>query len=484
MKIKKTIASILLLLLTATALITTQYKYVKATNSLVTYNVQAKPSDSFVESMGINTKFGYCPGRLCDNYAEVKDLLAQSGIRYIRDIPYREPWRIRKDLYQDLGIRMAAEIVRTWGQPLDRENISSQLAAIKKWGKMIFSIIGVNEYDNPVYQSCEQTEGCDPDWSKKNWSEKYTRFQRKVYQIIKSDRQLQDLPVVLGPMAHLDNIKQLGDVSDSCDKGNDHSYPGAWGKPSQESGWGKKSTARSLDELVTIVQQVCPDKKLWITETGYDEKIDGQPNKYLVSRKAKAKYIPRIYANYFEQGEIEKTFLYELVEPSDDQTGFGIIDINLQPTPAYYEIKNLISLLGEATWDRQQQAWHYPPDNTISLKYTLEGKLGDIKHLLLQKSDQTFYLLIWQEVYVYDNQLHQDVFNPERTIKFQLKDAVIQEANTYLLYNESDPSAELFPVKNWQNVFELSFAVPDHIIALEFKLKNYAHDIPPKNFDS
>ena len=93
---------------------------------------------------------------------------------------------------------MAADIVRTWGQPLEKENIASQLIAIKKWGKMIIGIVGISEYDNPVFQSCEQ-KGCDPDRSGK-----YTRFQKKVYQAVKSDRDL-DIPVVLGSIVHLIN---------------------------------------------------------------------------------------------------------------------------------------------------------------------------------------------------------------------------------------------------------------------------------------
>ena len=466
MKIKKIVISISILLITILG-ITIADKIADA-KSAITYQIQAQPADELVESMGINTKFGYCPGRLCDNYLEVKELLAELGIRYIRDIPYPEPWRIRKDLYQDLGIKMAADIVRTWGQPLDEENIASQLTAIKKWGKMIVGIVGINEYDNPVFQSCEQTRGCDRGWSEEEWPKKYTRFQQKAYQAVKSDRDLQDLPVVLGPMAYLDNIKKIGDVSHSCDKGNDHSYPGAWSKPSQESGGlGNRSASRPIDKVVAIVQQVCPDKKLWITETGYQSGIESEPNKYIVSPQAKAKYLPRIYANYFERG-IEKTFLFELLEPTGDRTAFGIIDVNFEPTPAYYGIKNLISLLGEASWDRKEQIWHYPTGETDFLKYTLHGNLQNLKHLLLQKSDKTFYLLIWQEVYAYDNQLYKNITHPDREIKLQLNDAIIKSAKTYRLYN-AEPSAKLSPLETWTNVSKLSLTVPDDILIVEFR---------------
>ena len=469
MKIRKIVALIAILLITAVGLIITEN--IKAENSLTTYHVKAQASDDFVESLAIGTKFGYCPGRLCDNYPEVKALLAELGIRYIRDIPYPEPWRIRTELYEEHGIRLLAEANRTWGKPLDSENISARLEAIKSWGKMVVGIVGVNEYDLPFFHSCEETEGCDPNWSEESWPTSYRQFQQRLYERVKADPELNHLPVVLGPMAHLDNLEKLDDLSDVCDKGNDHSYPGGWGKPSQESGWGGKDTVRSIDEVVEKVQQVCPGKKLWITETGYEED-NGDRNKHFITRQAKAKYLPRIYANYYLQGEIEKTFLFELLNSTQPGTSFGIIDTDLNPTPAYYAIKNMISLLEEATWNDKTQSWQYPNFKPSSLKYTLEGDNTDIKHLLLQKSDKTFYLLIWQEVYSYDNKTGKNLVNRDRTIDFKLDGATIEEANKYFLYNESNPAAELTPLKTWKDVSSVPLSVPDHILVLEFTLED------------
>jgi hypothetical protein len=224
---------------------------------------------------------------------------------------------------------------------------------------------------------------------------------------------------------------------------------------------------------VAKVRRVCPGKKLWITETGYEEAASDRSNKQLVSPKAKAKYLPRIYANYYLQGQIEKTFLFELFSAVPTRpTEFGIIDTNLEPTPAYYAIRNLISLLGEATWNKSTQSWKYPAFETSSFEYTLEGNNTNLKHLLLQKSDGTFYLLIWQEVYVYDNKTGKDLVNRDRIIDFKLDGSTIKKANKYLLSNQSDPSAELTPLKTWTNVSSLSLSVPDHILALEFKLKD------------
>ena len=469
MKISKIATSIAILLITVAGSIIAGD--IKATNAIATYDIRAEPSDDFVESLGIGTKFGYCPGHLCDNYPEVKALLAELGIRYIRDIPYPELWRIRTRLYEDYGIRMLAEAGRSWGKPLDEENISARLAAIKSWGPMVAGIVGVNEYDNPTYHSCEETEGCDPNWSKRTWSKSYRKFQQRLYDRVKADPELRHLPVVLGPMAHLDNLEQVGNLGDICDRGNDHSYPGALGKPSQESGGGTKDSLRSMDEVVAKVQEVCPGKKLWITETGYEEN-DGEIEKYVVTRKAKAKYLPRIYANYYLQQEIEKTFLFELLSPVEDETAFGIVDTNLKPTPAYYAIKNMISLLEEATWNKSKQSWKYPAFKTSSLKYTFKGDRTDIEHLLLQKSDGTFYLLIWQEVYVHDRKTGKNLVNRDRIIDLKLEGSTIKQAKKYLLYDENNPAAELAPSKTWTNVSNISLSVPDHILVLEFTLKD------------
>ena len=202
----------------------------------------------------------------------------------------------------------------------------------------------------PTFTPAKKTEGCDPNWSEKSWPTSYRQFQQRLYERVKADPRATSSSCGYGAHGTSRQSRTVRAISSGiCDKGNDHSYPGSWGKPSQESGWGRESV-RSMDEVVAKVQQVCPGKKLWITETGYEEKRSH------VTREAKAKYLPRIYANYYLQGQIEKTFLFELLSAVTTQpTEFGIIDTNLQPTPAYYAIKNMISLLGEASWNQQTQ---------------------------------------------------------------------------------------------------------------------------------
>lgn len=438
----------------------------------ISENVRAKRADDFVESMGITTKFGFCPSNYCDNYQEVKRLLSQLGIRYIRDVPFPEEWRIRKDLFKEHGIQMLAEMFRSSEERLDPQSIPQRLENVKLWGDMVVGIVGANEYDNPTFQICDEANKCKHNWTENNWHKNYRAFQKRLYREVNADPQLSHLPVVLGPMAHLDNLEKVGNLDGACDKGNDHSYPGAWGLPSRESGWGTRRSTRTLNEVVSKVRKVCPGKKLWITETGYEEEIESKRNKYFVSRQAKAKYLPRIYANYFKQGQIEKTFVFELLKTiGNTRTGFGILDPNLKPTPAYYAIRNAIALLEEARWNRSRQAWKYPKFKTDFLNFTLKGNTKKIEHLLLQKSDGTFYLLLWQEVYVYNNRTMKNIVNANIPLTLQINNKAV-DANTYLLYDKNNPAARLTPIQKWTNVSQLSLSIPDHILVVELKTAN------------
>jgi hypothetical protein len=66
---------------------------------------------------------------------------------------------------------------------------------------------------------------------------------------------------------------------------------------------------------------------------------DGGPNSQVgISTSAQAKYIPRLFAEYFRNG-IARTFVYEFYDegtnPADQEQNFGLINNDLTPKPAY-----------------------------------------------------------------------------------------------------------------------------------------------------
>ena len=131
------------------------------------------------------------------------------------------------------------------------------------------------------------------------------------------------------------------------------------------------------------------------TETGYQT---GSKTQGGISVLAQAKYVPRLFAEYFRNG-IARTFIYEFYDegtnPADQEQNFGLIYNNLTPKPAFTALANLIQLLSE-------------PDTSFTpgkLDYSLEVQPNGayvrtkyVHDLLLEKSDGDFYLLLWHEI--------------------------------------------------------------------------------------
>ena len=64
-------------------------------------DIRVYSSDSFVESIGVNTHWA-SHNVYWNNYTDVKSKLAESGIRYIRDGTFNEVFVRVNDLYESL----------------------------------------------------------------------------------------------------------------------------------------------------------------------------------------------------------------------------------------------------------------------------------------------------------------------------------------------------------------------------------------------
>ncbi|MBD0269713.1 MAG: hypothetical protein ICV77_15640, partial [Cyanobacteria bacterium Co-bin8] len=119
-------------------------------------------------------------------------------------------------------------------------------------------------------------------------------------------------------------------------------------------------------------------------------------------------------------------------------------------------------LLGEATWSKTEKRWNAPAVNLRAINLSFEGKDANTRHLLLQKSNNRYYLLLWQEV---------ESFNPTQGNFTPSPDKV-----TVVLPAGSRPQA--LHKYNSQFTFgrhslegsssRLSIDVPDSVTVLEF----------------
>ena len=373
---------------------------------------QARPADSVVETIGVNTHLGYTNTPYYSEFATVRQRLDELGIRYIRDGITLG----RSDIYPRVrtlaadGIRLDA--IAT--DPLQRWSfgtIDQQLDMLEtELLPTLVSIEGPNEYD---------IQGDD------NWVPVLRDHQRRLYEAIKSRPALAGLPVVGPSIVRRDSMAQVGDLSAWLDQGNTHTYLSG-NIPELDSLWNSEFAAAT---------PVFGGKPWQVTETGYNNAVNTVPSGHQpVSERAAGVYIPRLYLENFRRGVV-RSYAYELLDEHEDtpreeiEWSFGLLRNDLSKKPAAVSLERLIGLLADPG----------PAFNPQSLEFDVEGAPGTLRQLLLQKRDGSFYLVLWNRVSVWDRDTRAELSPGAEPMTIELGEP-IASAQVY------EPSAAAEPV--------------------------------------
>jgi hypothetical protein len=349
--------------------------------------VSAVWSDRFVSSVGIATHFNYYDllpyGQ--DRAKTIASLVAL-GVRVVRDgnsvsvtgdsnDPY---WNTMAELTK-AGIKLVLVTSPTHLRGgaidslpyLDQRPIDSAVARVGAANILAFE--GPNEVDN-------NNEG----WGGKTaYGANARAFQRAMYAHVK---QIAPSVTVLGlTTTSAAGARAVGDLSAIMDAGTLHPYPDG------------DTPSAHLAPMESALSPLNTAKKpWWVTETGYHTSPNATENLYQpgVSELAQAKYVGRIYLDYFAAG-IPCTSVYELIDEHDDRSNaeanYGLLFNDGTPKPAYGALKNLLGLLAD-------RGAKFSPG---TLDYSLSGATSSIKQSLFEKRDGRFYLVLWNEVPVY-----------------------------------------------------------------------------------
>jgi hypothetical protein len=243
-----------------------------------------------------------------------------------------------------------------------------------------------------------------------------------------------------------ENAQKLGylEWGDRC---NLHSYPANAERPTYDIDW----------YFIPHGRTICGNAKpLMVTETGYHNLTKDDSG---MSEKASSKYLPRLLLENFNRN-IKRTYLYEFadVKPdptqSDKENHYGLLRNDGSRKPAYQTIKNLITLLKEPKAN-------FRPGR---LDYKLSGNMKQVHRTLLQKSDRSFYLVIWQDAKSWDNKNKKDVAIADRKVTLSMNTPISQ----VVAYQ---PIRSINPI--WRStgkagrVKQLSIGVPDHPLVLK-----------------
>ncbi len=374
----------------------------------------AKSADSFIDSVGIATHLRYTDTSYARFGDVVEPRLRELGIRHIRDGGNDAGMFDKLNRLAQFGIRSTLVM-----DPRDGITPDNAVEMLKKVLPSVVAVEGPNEWDVNTGLT----------YKGKSFPDGVRDYQTDLYSAIKGNAATSYLPVIAPSLAIPEYGSRLGSLKSVIDMGNMHSYAGG-NLPAQDLDW----------RWMTNTKLVSEDKPIVVTETGWHNAInDTQASQKGVSEQVSAKYVPRLFLEYFNRG-IQRTFLYELMDerPQPDQeNNFGLIRSDGTPKPAFYSLKNLMSLLNDAPGSKA----------TGGLSYSLTGNTQNVRQTLLQKSSGEFYLVLWSDVVSADAAVNQAV-----TLNLS---SPIKQAATYLTNQSIDPTA------TYATPTQLALNVPD-----------------------
>jgi hypothetical protein len=389
-------------------------------------------SDNLVDSIGVVTHLRET-GPYTASFPAFQSLIHASGIRHIGDSLTTDPAFYVQEVNQLASVGIHASLITD-----PTQNAQTILGTIPAFGTAIEAVEGLNEPD---------ISG-DP-----NWVADTQTFQQMLYTTIKGNASTAMLPVVGPSITSQANDSMLGDLSAYMDYGSMHDYFDGYnpGTP----GWGSLGhygVYGSLAYNCAITGIVSGTKPIFATETGYG---NGPTDSGGVDNQTLAKYAPRLYLEHFLNG-VKRTTIYEFYdEPGNGNfDDFGLVQSNNAPKPSYYALQSLITTLADPGTSF----------TTAPLSYILGGNLNNVQHLLLQKRNGTYELVLWVEAEGYNPSTKTDITITPQAVTLQPGYLPATSSITTIgNAGTSTSSALTFPYG------VANFSIDDHVTIVTFK---------------
>ena len=276
-----------------------------------------------------------------------------------------------------------------------------------------------------------------------DWPSVDRSYQSGIFTSVRSMKDSSSIKIIGPSLAQASNSARVGNISSLMDAGNLHPYPAG------------KMPSVVFPEQIMLERIMCGDKPIVFTESGYHNAINEVNDQPGVSESAAAKYIPRLFLEDFSHG-IPRTYLYEFMDEAPDpgltdpQMHWGLIRADGSEKPAFFALKNLIEELKDSS----------EPTSLKQLAWALNSGDTKIHHLLLEKSNGTFDLVLWQEVSSYDLTRHTDIHNPTVAAMLTLG----QQARRITLYQ---PVTQAGALRTFNHVRSVPLEIPDHPLVVE-----------------
>jgi hypothetical protein len=335
---------------------------------------QAAASGSFVSSVGVVTHLSYTNTPYYTQFPQILSALQSLGVRHIRDGYY--PWGESNPVVQEQQKLAANGITCDYVVPYD---LTTTPQAIEQFASMVGNV-----------ESLEPPNECDISGACNGLGATAIENLIGFLPTVNTAAQALGVPVLGPAFVNQDSYTEAGDLSSQMNVNNLHIYFG--GRNPGSAGWGAEDAeGNSYGSFAWWLDQAAidgPGLPSEITETGY---IASQSTStpFTLPDSVEASYAPRTLLLAYKNG-FKETFLYELLDEVSSP-GYGLLNSDLSPKPAFTAVENLLSTLSD---QGASQAASFTPG---SLPYTLSGGDQNLNHLLLEKSDGTYWLVLWLE---------------------------------------------------------------------------------------
>jgi len=406
---------------------------VSTSTDLIT--VQASSVTSFTGSLGINATIGSNASRAMQNFTADENALSYLGFKLVRSGVYTFNQPAYAQLNQDLGIKFD-DIV----SGVNTESFDNSLQVIEANPQLLAFVEGPNETDEP-----KQTAY----YLKLSGLHATAAEMRALYSAVHSDPKLAGVGVIQASFGIPSSFAKYGNQSGSADYTNSHIYYNFYPfgvDPLKGNGYWMRT-------LLADAQSVTPGVPNIVTETGY---ITQPGSAFAVSDIDQAKYLLDDVFDLWNAG-VADDFIFYLVDtgPNAGDTGntshyYGIFNADWTPKPAAIALHNLTTLLADTGTGGVAPG---------KLSYALSGEPSSVQTSLMEKSDGTFVLAIWNDVQL-QNTSGVDVPVASVAVTLTLSKA-------YESINIYDPLTGTTVEESFANAQTVQIMVPDHPILIE-----------------
>jgi hypothetical protein len=242
------------------------------------------------------------------------------------------------------------------------------------------------------------------------------------------------------------NYGTVGDLSALATYGNAHTYSAS-----------SPAASGTLTRFINAAKLATPGKPVAHTEFGWRQIV--QSGFGCVSQNTAAAYLLQFIFDAFIAGAPYYIW-YELMDDAavESNSGYGLFTDSGTPKATATAVKNLFTLLSDASADART----FSPgllNYTVSGMPAVSGGLGG-GHCLLQKSDGSFWLALWNEQVLNNTSTGADLGVSAVNVTLTLPTAP-SSINVY------DPVASATPVQTVTSVSSVTISLPPRVILVK-----------------